>query len=251
LVASKIKDGFWTPPEVLVFSGSKYVDLYPFITYDGKALFFQSDRPTNHPELKNTYNIWRCQRVPGGWSEPEPLPPPINGRGDVSGPSLSLAGTFYFTLMSGGPQDGIYESEYREGKFSEPRRLPENVNVKEGGFDGVIAPDGSYYLLNVYDKKGNSFGATDLYVTFRDAAGGWTPLVNLGGTINTKLNEGSAMISPDGKFIFFSGYLLSHNFFNDSLTYADILNNSLKPQHGNSDIYWISAEIIKRLRPKE
>jgi hypothetical protein len=104
-----------------------------------------------------------------------------------------------------------------------------------------FAPNGSYYLVNVYDKEGVTFGETDLYVSFKDAAARWTPLVNLGGTINTKLNEGSAMISPDGKFIFFSGYLLSHNFFNDSLTYADIWNKSLKPQHGNSDIYWVSA----------
>jgi hypothetical protein len=251
LVSSRMVKGFWTPPEVLGCSGKKCTDLYPFITYDGKELFFQSDRPTNHPALKNTYNLWRCQRVPGGWSEPEPLPPPINGRGDVSGPSLSMGGTFYFTLMSGGPLDGIYESDYREGKFSEPRRLPENVNVKEGSFDGVIAPDGSYYLVNVYDKKGDSFGATDLYVTFRDAAGGWTPLINLGGTINTRLNEGWANISANGQFIFFSGYLLSHNFFNDSLTYADILNNSLKPQYGNSDIYWVDAKIIAELKAKD
>ncbi len=251
LVTSRMKNDLWSAPEVLHFSGAKYMDGYPFIRYDGKEFFFQSDRPTNHPDLKNKYNIWRCQRVSGGWSDPEPLPLPINGRGDVSGPSLSLAGDFYFTLMNGGPLDGIYASEYRDGNFSEPRRLPESVNAKPGAFDGVIAPDGSYYLLNVYDKKGDTFGETDLYVTFKDAAGQWTPLISLGGTINTKLNEGSAMISPDGKIIFFSGYLLSYNFFNDFLTYADILNNSLKPQYGNSDIYWVSAEIIEELRPKE
>ena len=251
LVASRIKDGFWTPPEVLGFSGTQYGDLYPFVSGDGKELFFQSDRPTNRPELKDTYNIWRCKRIPGGWSDPEPLPPPINGRGSVSGPSLSRSGEFYFTLMSGGPQDGIYASEYREGKFSEPQRLPENVNVKEGSFDGVIAPDGNYYLVNVYDKKDDTFGETDLYVTFKDPSGRWTPLVNLGGKVNSKLNEGSAQISADGKIVFYSGYLVTHNFYDNVLTYADILDSSLKPQYGNSDIYWFSAKVIVELRPKE
>jgi len=249
LVTSRSVDGAWSFPEMLGFSGSGYADMYPFIGYDGKDLFFQSDRPTLNPELKDKYNLWRCQRVRGGWGKPEPLPPPVNGRGDVSGPSLSLAGTFYFTLMSGGPQDGIYTCEYKEGKFSEPRRLPESINVKEGSFDGVVAPDDSYYLVNVYDKKDDTFGETDLYVSFKDAAGEWTPLVNLGGTINTRLNEGSANISADGKIIFFSGSLLSHDFYNESLTYADILNNSLKPQYGNSDIYWVSAKIIEALKP--
>jgi hypothetical protein len=76
-------------------------------------------------------------------------------------------------------------------------------------------------------------------------------LKNLGPAINSRLHEGSASISPDGKCVFFSGCLISHGFYEDKLTYSGVLNNALKPQYGSSDIYWVSAEIIEELRPKE
>lgn len=102
----------------------------------------------------------------------------------------------------------IYKSKYKDGRFSEPEKLPEKVNSKNGSFDGVISPDGSYYILCVYGKE-DSFGGTDLYITFKKDKDNWTPLKNLGKTINTKKHEGSAMISPDGKYLFFAGYLIS------------------------------------------
>jgi hypothetical protein len=75
-------------------------------------------------------------------------------------------------------------------------------------------------------------------------------LINLGKKINTKHNEGSAMITADGNYIFFSGAGTNHNYYNDVLSYADILNFNLKPQCGNSDIYWIDAKIIEELKLK-
>ena len=251
LVRSYMKDGIWSFPEVMKISGDRYDYMYPFITYDGSELFFQSDLPTGKPQLKDKYNIWRCKRIDNTWSDPEPLPLPINGRGDVSGPSLSKLGDFYFTLMSGNPEvDGIYKSQYNNGIFSEPERLPESVNVKQGSFDGVISPDGSYYLVNVYRKE-DSNGETDLYVSFKNDDGNWTPLKNLGSNINTKLNEGSARISSYGQYIFFSGLLGNQDFYSDYPSYSDILNSRIKPLYGNYDIYWVSAKVINDLKPKK
>ncbi|MFH1197127.1 MAG: hypothetical protein V1720_15630 [bacterium] len=251
LVRSYIQNGIWSYPGVMKLSGDKYAYLYPFISYDGKELFFQSDLPTNRPELKDKYNIWRCKRIEGAWSEPEPLPLPINGRGDVSGPSLSLNGEFYFTLMSGNSEvDGIYKSSYDGEVFSEPERLPETVNVKQGSFDGVISPDGSYYIVNVYGKE-DGYGETDLYVSFKEGNENWTPLKNLGPKINTNINEGSARITADGQYIFFSGILGNQNFYSDNPTYEDILNSRTKPLYGNYDIYWVSAKIIEEYRQKK
>ena len=251
LARSFVKDGAWTSPEVMKFSGDTFAYLYPFVSYDGKELYFQSDMPTNRPELKDKYNIWRCQRQGGEWGKPEPLPPPVNGRGDVSGPSMSASGEFFYTLMSGKPAlDGIHKSQYRNGVFSEPERLPENVNVRQGSFDGVVSPDGRYYIVNVYGKE-DSYGETDLYVSFRDRNGDWTPLKNLGGSVNTKLNEGSARNSADGRYIFYTAYRGNDNFYGPHPAYSDILNNRLKPHSGNSDIYWVSAKLLEELRPKK
>ena len=249
IIICKEEEGKWTTPEVL-FPGVKYDDLYPFISYDGKWLFFQSNRPTNKPDLKNKYNIWASKRLEGGWGKSEPLPFPINGKGDVSGPSMSKTGEFFFTFMSGKSEDGIYKSNYSDGKFSVPERLPENVNIKEAAFDGVVSPDGRYYLVSVYGKE-DTFGATDLYVSFKDDNGNWTPLKNLGKEINTPQNDGGITISPDGKYIFFAGCLVSNNFYNSVISYKDILDYQTKPQYGNSDIYWVSAKIIEEYRQEK
>lgn len=250
LVRSKMENGSWLPPEVLKFSGSSYMDAYPFISYDGKELFFQSDRPTERDDLKDKYNIWSSKRINDDWSAPEPLPAPINGRGDVSGPSMSKSGTFYFTKIASNSGDTIYQSEYKDGKFSEPIQMLGSLDSKSSYFDGVISPDGSYYILCIYDGE-NSLGGTDLYITFKDDKNVWSPLKNLGDKINTKFNEGSATISADGKYIFFSGMGTNHNYYGDSLSYADILNFNVKPQCGNSDIYWVDAKIIEDLKTKK
>ena len=249
LATSRMVNGHWCAPEFVRFSGTSYQDGYPFISYDGKELFFASSRPTGRTDLKNQHNIWKCARVNNEWSDPELLPFPINGRGDVSGPSVSAGGRFYFTLMSDSGS-AIYESIYRKGRFSEPRKLPESINAKESPFDGVISPDGNYYIVCVYNRA-DSFGGTDLYVSFRIDDDHWTPLRNLGEAINSPLHEGSAVISPDGKYVFFSGCLVSHGFYEDRLTYSRLMNSNLKPQYGSSDVYWVSAKIIEELRPKE
>lgn len=251
LVRSRLENGAWSRPQVMKLAGDGYAYLYPFISYDGKELYFQSDMPTGRPELKDKYNLWRCRRSGSEWGPPEPLPAPVNGRGDVSGPSMSKSGEFFYTLMSGRPErDGIYSSRLRNGAFSHPERLPETVNVRQGSFDGVVSPDGSYYIVNVYRKE-DSLGETDLYVSFRDNQGSWTPLQNLGPGINSKLNEGSARISADGRYIFFTGYFGNVDLFGDHPTYDDILNSRIKPRCGNSDIYWVSGRIIEKLRPRE
>lgn len=249
LARSRIEKGHWSAPEFLPFSEGKFMDFYPFISYDGKELFFTSSRPTGKSERKNQVSLWRSRRVNDEWSDPEVLPFPINGRGDVSGPSLSLGGRFYFTLASDSGS-AIYESTYQDGRFGEPRKLPESINTKEGPFDGVISPDGSYYIVCVYNRA-DSFGGTDLYVSFRIDTDHWTPLKSLGAAVNSRLHEGSAIISPDGKYIFFSGCLVSHGFYEDNITYSGVLNNSVKPQYGSSDVYWISTRILEDLRPKE
>lgn len=175
------------------------------------------------------------------------MPYPVNGSGITSGPSVTTSGVLYYTLITEKEQ-AIYRSRYIDGIYSEPERLPDAVNSTDNQFDGVIAPDESYMLLPVYNKS-DSYGSVDLYVTFRDVHDNWTPVVNLGREINTKLVESAARISPDGKYIFLTVLYITHNWGNESLSYSDITNYFTKPGYGRADIYWISAKIIEDLKP--
>ena len=63
--------------------------------------------------------------------------------------------------------------------------------------------------------------------------------------------EWSASLSPDGEYLFFMTSRTGGE-FGLPLTgrsMSDILEMSLRPGQGSSDIWWVSAEIIEQLRP--
>jgi len=247
IVYSRIENGQWSRPEFVSFTNMEYIYVYPFLSYDGKELYFISNEPTGSEDLKDEYNIWVVRRNGDKWGVPVVLPYPVNGRGITSGPSVTTSGVLYYTLITEKEQ-AIYRSRYVDGIYSEPERLPDAVNSTDNQFDCVIAPDESYMLLPVYNKS-DSYGAADLYVTFRDNHDNWTPVVNLGNKINTKRVESAARISPDGKYIFLTGLYINHNWGNESLSYSDILNYFTKPGYGKADIYWVSSKIIEPYKP--
>lgn len=249
IVFSKEVDGRWTQPDFVSFTDKEFLQGYPFLSYDGTELFFTSNKPTNDPEIESEYNFWVSERDGDSWAEPTPLPPPINGRGNTTGISVSTNGGIYYTLITDEEQ-AIYRSYFKDGTYSEPERLPDTVNSTSAQFDGVIAPDESYMILPVYDRE-DSLGSTDLYVTFRDEKDNWTPVVNLGTKINSKFTESAARITTDGKYLVFTGMLESHNWGSEELSFADILNFYTKPGYGNPDIYWVDIKFLDRFRPSD
>jgi hypothetical protein len=210
-------------------------------------LYFISNQPTNSPKLTDEYNIWAAKRNGDTWGTPLPLPYPVNGRGNTSGPSVTNSGVLYYTIITEEEQ-AIYRSQCIEGVYSDPEKLPDAVNSTNNQFDGVIAPDESYMILPVHGRS-DSYGSIDLYVTFRDEDDNWTPVVNLGDVINTSRVESAARISPDGKYIFLTGLYITHNWGNDSLSYSDIINYHAKPGYGRADIYWVEAGFLDQFRP--
>lgn len=222
---TRIVDGYWTRPEV-VFGSDAHNESYIAMHPDGSRLYFQSNRPVDAAESAFTWNIWYSQRLGDSWQPPVSIGRPINGGLDVSGPSVTANGTMYFTNMVLGGLNELYRSEYTGDRYEQPVRLPDSVNAAEQQFDSYIAPDESYLIFCSYNRS-DTHGSTDLYVAFRDGDGNWGEGVNMGPTVNSVEGEGSASITPDGRYIFFSKY-----------------NNA---ENKGLDIYWVDASIIDDL----
>src|SRR5215470_2039128 len=47
LCVSRFRDGHWSEPEVLPFSGGEYLDLSPRLSPDGSTMYFSSMRPSS------------------------------------------------------------------------------------------------------------------------------------------------------------------------------------------------------------
>jgi len=67
----------------------------------------------------------------------------------------------------------------------------------------------------------------DIHVCFKKKDGAWTKPINLGSAVNSNFNETCPSITPDGKYIFFSRY---------------------DEEGGLPNIYWVSAEIINKIK---
>lgn len=84
-------------------------------------------------------------------------------------------------------------------------------------------------------KRDGGYGDSDLYISYRQEDASWGEAINLGGKINTAAWEAAAQMTPDGKYLFFQRMISPGG--------ADELPNV--------DIYWVDAQFIETLRPKQ
>jgi len=196
-------DGRWAEPKIAPFSG-KHRDGDPFITSDGKRMYFISDRPTDG-RPKEDMDVWFMDRNErGGWGEPHKLGAPVNSNASEWYPRVTANGTLYFgsSRPGGFGRTDLYRSRFENGRFGEPENLGPNVNSAADEFESCIAPDESFLVFMALGRP-DSRGGGDLYISERKGDG-WAPAKNLGPMINRPALEISPTISPDGKYFFFS-----------------------------------------------
>jgi Tol biopolymer transport system component len=217
----QFKNGNWTPP-ITILTHDVYSYNDPFLSPDEKKLFFISNRPLNGLGPKKDYDIWYVERKSGNWSEPINAGKNINSDRNEYYISFSKNGTMYFSSNIGDSvrkkNYDIYSSAFRSGKFQPPVRLPAGVNSSHYEADVFVSPDESYLVFAA--NRPGGLGSGDLYVSFRESNGNWSVARSLD-AINTDTDDFCPYVSPDGKYLFYAS---------------------------RGDIYWVSTEVIKKLR---
>ena len=187
-----VKNGNWQKPELVSFC-DEYSYLEPFLSYDGKKLYFASNRPKNDSvKTKNDYDIWFVERdnPKTKWSKPINLGNNVNSENDEFYPTLSANNNLYFTMdsKSGLGKDDIYYCVYDGKEYSKPTILNSNINSEGYEFNAFISADETFLIYTKYNAK-DGLGSGDLYVSKKDDKGEWTSGKNLGNNINTKYME--------------------------------------------------------------
>ena len=253
IMMTKDVDGQWTEPEVAPFSG-RYLDLEPAISPDGQRFFFLSTRPQAGQEEKSGWvyqDIWVMDRENDGWSEPYNLGSPVNSDAPEYFPSVTEDGTLYFTREGEGQVSSTYRSRFVDGVYIEPELLGPEVNCGSNRFNVFVAPDESFAIVPAVGRE-DGLGGVDYYVVFRSDDDTWSEPVNMGDAINQPTGrEWSASLSPDGKYLFFmtSRTDPSADLPLTGRSISDLLAASTQSGLGSSDIWWVSTDIIERLRP--
>jgi hypothetical protein len=72
----------------------------------------------------------------------------------------------------------------------------------------------------------------------------------MGDKINSPYNEHCPMVSPDGKYFFFSSSRNVYKSFEEiPVTYLEMTERLISPGNGRSeDIYWVDAKIIEKFK---
>ncbi|UCE08420.1 MAG: ankyrin repeat domain-containing protein, partial [bacterium] len=224
--SSHVENNRWTAPQYAFFTGDLLInDDVPFVSPDGKKIFFMSKRSIKPGVSQERENYWVIDRTEKGWSEPKPISETV-GRMTIRWRiSVSNNSTLYFgsTDAGGKGASDIYLSRLINGEYAKPENLGEMINTEFSETAPFIAPDENYIIFGREDQSRMS----SLHISFRDKNGQWTEPINMGEEINFN-GANNPYVSPDGKYLFFNS-----------------------GRNGNYDIYWLDAKIIEELKPEE
>jgi hypothetical protein len=220
--STALVDGKWEKPEVLL-SHPDFTHNDPMLSPDESKLYFISSRPLEGNEAKDI-DIWYVERIENGWSSPKNVGSPINSTSNEYYVSFAEDGALYFSSNANAsdkyPTDfDIYKSDWENGVFQKPVRLPKTINTLAYEGDAYVAPDESFIIFCATRRSG--YGRGDLYISFKDESGNWTKSRNMGSTINDENHQLCPFVTHDGKYFFYTS---------------------------NKEIYWVSTDIFKSLR---
>lgn len=135
-------------------------DRQPFVTPDGRTLFFVSDRPGG----QGGNDLWFARRVGTGWSEPMNLGSDINTPFNEASPYVNRTGNTIYFASEGLAGFGGYDLFYAEGAvgaWGQPINLGSPINTSYNDF-GSMWLDMDSTVLFTSDRPGGA-GRDDIY----------------------------------------------------------------------------------------
>lgn len=221
LLTSRRVNGVWSEPQLIP---PPPLDS-PFYTSNGKRFYYHSNEPIEGEERPfGNGRIWYSERTDDGWSEPIVVKGGPNNYQKWWNFTVADNGDIYFSSNAeeGFGRTDIYYSRIVNGRYLSRENPGLNINSKAMDVNPYIAPDGSF-LLFASDKEGG-LGALDIYVSWRQENGEWGEAENLGPGVNSTEQDGTPIISHDGKYLFFGSFT-----------------------SGNRDNYWIDVASVPAL----
>ncbi len=141
LFMAELVDGEWINIEAFKYNDKNYSNTTPFLSPDGKYLYFASDRPGGF----GGSDLYRCAFGEGSWSEPINLGEVINTKGNEAYPFINTAGELFYSSdgLPGLGKKDLYLSIEIENGWIVPVHLDPPVNSKNDDIslitDGVFA----------------------------------------------------------------------------------------------------------------
>lgn len=148
LLTTRCERGTWSKPASLPFASPlPMLEADPFLTRDGKRLYFIS---TRHDPKREDFDIYVVDRLPkGAWSEPTRLPEPVNSSASELLPRQDEHGRLYFgSERAGGHGQGdIYVATQDAGGEWRVANVGPPVNTAAFEYEAEISRDGNTMVV--------------------------------------------------------------------------------------------------------
>ncbi len=196
---------------------SKAEDYGPAVHSDEELFIYTSRR--KGVKGKGTDEDLYFSRFEGGfWQEGQSFGKPINSVYNEGSACLSRDGkTLYFARCESpdglGNCDLYSATRLGDGSWGQIKNLGANVNSKSWDSQPTLSPlEDTLYFAS--DRLGG-FGMSDIYFTYKQKNGQWSPAQNMGPIINTRESEVSPYFHPLYQVLYFSsrGQLLNFGDF--------------------------------------
>ncbi len=191
-------------PENLGASINTNADEYlPALSADGSTLIFTRSKKVDGFRNEDFYLSYNNT---DNWIAAKNLGKPINTDQNEGAQCITADGlTIYFTACSRNDSYGrcdIYESNFENGNWTEPKNLGANINTENWESQPAISADGRQ-LFFVSNRSGG-IGGKDIWVSYKNNNGSWTKAKNLGKDINSSKDDISPFLHWDNQTLYFS-----------------------------------------------
>lgn len=257
-----------SPKEVTISNlgkniNSRHGDYSPSITADGQTLIFTSrrantkgggiDKAGDHKYFEDIYmSTWDKKKE--NWSRAEPIEGKLNTEGHDASLSISPDGNqIYIYRNDGSVYIGdifVSKKSKSSGKWRTPKDLEKPINTSYFESSASLSADGNrlFFVSEREGKKNGAIGRGDIYVVNKISRTQWSEPKNLGPVINTKEDEISVFIHPNGKSLFFSskgheenmgGYDIFMSEFKDDSTWSKPINLGYPINTVDDDVHFV------------
>lgn len=201
-------------PVLLRGASSTGNELLPFLTADGKELYYlRQSAVRRHDAVYHSVveelstRLCRSTWRDTVFSKGEELSAPFNRHDGEGGVSLSAdKRQLYYSIIEeerGYRNSDIYFSTFANGEWQPEQNAGSNVNGRQSWeSQPSISADGQW-LYFASNREGGR-GGTDIWRCRRLANGDWSRAENLGSSVNTAADEKCPFIHADGHTLYFA-----------------------------------------------